>query len=137
MRDKGLPVGDIEHIRWIVKYFKEHRDNISVGSFFMMVLEPFYDCMWDGLNTVAGHVIYRLSDFVSEEERIKISIYPSENGSLIIDEGFGLGRWYSLEQWRKEWERYHQYIPELKKLLPPGSDILLTNKNQKRYTIKR
>lgn len=118
----GLPSGDSNYLRKLVQDYKKRGDHIpDLETFFSMALLPFYDVMWTGLKRDVGHVIYRLSDFVPEEERCQIGIYPSRTGS-IIDGKYGL--WNSLVDWRRQWERQHLYIPEFVKLLPEAQDIL-------------
>lgn len=112
-----LPIGDIEYLKRLAKTFKEHRNETgNLEFFFSFALMSFYDCMWEGLGTNAGHVVYRLSDFISEEERSIIKIYPSKDGSIIDEKIYP---WASLEDWRKEWEElYHSNIPDFTKKLP-------------------
>lgn len=69
--------------------------------------------MWGGLNHRVGDIIYRLSDFVSEEERKRMAIYPADKGSITRE----TGPWDSLEQWRQQW--YRPDISQLVELLPP------------------
>lgn len=136
-----LPIGDLRYIEDLLRGFKEIKDASSLDSlvsldsllepFFSRALVPFYDAMWDGLDTTAGHVIYRLSDLVPEEKRRNIAIYPASTGSLIIEQW----NWATLEDWRKEWERYHKDIPQhnldrLIKMLPLPH-LLLQKNDQK------
>lgn len=108
-----LPVGNVDYLKKLVEDYKRYREIKNLELFFSMALLPFYDAMWDGLTSDAGHLMYRLSDFLSEDKRRCMSIYPSSNGSLSIDGSI----WDSLEDWRKMWAKYNPYIPELKKIL--------------------
>lgn len=120
------PIGNIEDVRKFVHEFTAHGD---LKRFFSDSLEPFYDAMYDGLRPNAGHVLYRLSDFVDEQERKEIAIYPSSDGSLNVpheQEGGGVvySKSNSLEDWRKSWEKCTDgVIPTLEEMLPPESDI--------------
>lgn len=112
-------VYDIDNVIKAVNSYKEHRD---IKGFFIQLLLPLYSSEaseYDFIDPNVRHVIYRLSDFVPESERRNIEIYPSPNGSVIIN---GCP-WASLEDWRKEWEIHNPFIPEYIKLLPP-EDLL-------------
>jgi hypothetical protein len=104
-----------EILRWglaLVQRLRELRevppDQVTeLGIFFRHVLAPFYDCVWDGLKTEAGHAVYRLSDLVPQEVRQVIEIYPRKDG------------WDTLEDFRREWEDLHpEGVPFLQRLLP-------------------
>lgn len=128
LRFYELPVGDIKWIKKVLIYYQELKAedpsfySKHVPPFFMEVITPFYDCMWDGMTRDAGHVIYRLSDSVPKEVRESLAVYPNgETGSLMHDGGF----WNSLEDWRREWEKMNPIIPEFQKLLPGEIQHLL------------
>lgn len=115
----SLPVGDIDGLKKLLAYFKEIKEkeglnSESMKSFFGLALVSHYDCMWEGLRIEAGHMIYRLSDQIPPERRQTIPIYPYEDGSIKRQDG----NWDSLEDWRKQWEKYNPNIPEFQKLLP-------------------
>ncbi len=114
----SLPIGTYEYIKELLTMNTQH-NQVSLEMFFSLALVPFYDPMWNGLEETAGHIIYRLSDFVFVEERERIAVYPSEKASIIItDEELGSCSWCSLQDWRREWEKYHPIIPEFQKMLP-------------------
>lgn len=114
------PVGDIEWIKDLAKTYREN-PGMDIGHVFSMSLLGYYDAMWGGLDRNAGHIIYRLSDHIPQEEREKISIYPSETGSIVMD---AFGPWDSLEDWRKQWkegiEKSGETIPILQPQLQEG-----------------
>lgn len=120
------PIGNIEDVRTFVQKF---RVDGNLERFFSDSLKPFYGAMYAGLRPNAGHVLYRLSDFVDEQERNKIPIYPGSDGSLDVpyeQEGgeATYSKWNSLEDWRKSWEQKTDgLIPTLSEMLPAGSDI--------------
>jgi len=114
MDDYEEPVADaawfkknLEHI----KKFINEGGNIQQARelLFSAILVGYYDCMWGGMDRDVGHLLYRLSDFIGEEERRQMMIYPSEDG-MIFD--YDLFLWDSLEDWRKQWEKSHPIIPE-------------------------
>lgn len=116
-------IGDIPYLKELAKAIKEEINNEKkLEIFFSYALLPYYQQIdWDGIKTDAGHIIYRLSDFLPEEKRSKIAVYPNRNGgSLILNDN----PWDSLEDWRKQWERYHTYIPPIIKKLPSSFDFL-------------
>lgn len=109
----SLPVGDIESLKRVFECIegiqKSHDEDGTewdsfrkLKFFFMQALYPFYDCMWDGMETKVGHIIYRLSDLVPIELRTKIVCYLGKD---------------TLENFRKEWEENYNNIPELNQLL--------------------
>jgi len=120
------PIGNIEDVRTFVQKF---RGDGNLERFFSDSLMPFYDALYDSLRSNAGHVLYRLSDFVDEQERKKIAIYPGSDGSLDVSHEQEGGeatysKWNSLEDWRKSWEQTTDgLIPTLSEMLPEGSDI--------------
>lgn len=80
-----------------------------------MALLGYYDAMWDGLTEEAGHIIYRLSDFLPVDKRMRLSVFSSKDGSIVELMGDG-DEWLvsaSLEDWRKEWRRAHKEIPHV------------------------
>ena len=130
-----LPIGDLDYLKELLDSCKKSKGKVSLEklleSFFSLALVPFYDPMWDGLKTHAGHVIYRLSDSVPEEKRRNIAIYPANNGSLIMDKY----PWASLEDWRAEWQKYHKQIPgddikQLVKMIMPADSFILKKDDQ-------
>lgn len=114
-----LLVGDID---WLRTLASQHKDNpeLSVEIFFKFALVGYYDTMWSGLQRICGDFVYRLSDFIPLEDRKKMLIYPSRNGSLIIDDHLC----DSLEDWRGKWEKSRGAIPFFRPQLPPGVDEL-------------
>jgi hypothetical protein len=99
-----------KNLEYLRKYFyKGGNAKESRKLLFTSMLCGYYDCMWGGLQRDIGHVIYRLSDLLSEDERRQMKIYPSSDGSILVEEG---DRWDSLEDWRKLWEKSHPIIPE-------------------------
>jgi len=104
-----LPVGDVQHIKNCLELADAIRDRDDVigtlSVFFSHVVAPFYDCMWDGMSTEAGHTVYRLSDQVPCDVRARIDVYPGTDG------------WHSLEDFRREWEQAYPVIPERTPLL--------------------
>lgn len=110
----GLPIADTAYLRENLKVLRWYVGNGGDREegrkhFFSSVLLGYYDALWDGLDKTAGHLLYRLSDFLHEDERKRMMIYPSSDGSIIDAE---LGSWDSLEDWRAHWEKTHPVIPE-------------------------
>ena len=111
---ESLPIGDFDKIRRTFKLLKalsevnpDLTDLDKLTFFFRNVLTPYYDCMWDGLKTDCGHLIYHLSSKIPSEIRMTIDVYP------II----GLEPWTTLEDWRIEWmQRHLDGIPEFPQL---------------------
>jgi hypothetical protein len=104
-----LSLGDFDYMRGCFEIFKLHLDETgdlqkARELFFKHTLEPYYSPIFDGLNTNVGDVVYRLSDYLTEEERQLMIAYPSEQGSLVFDDN----PWDSLEDWRKQWEHNRQ-----------------------------
>lgn len=126
---RGLPITDVPRIKDLVARYRENPD-FTMESFFSFALLGYYDAMHGGMDATAGHILYRLSDFIEAEERKKIAVYPSQTGSIInnhegeVDEEFFEGeekdRWDSLEDWRKLWKGQNRFIPEYQKQLPSG-----------------
>jgi len=117
-------IGDIPYLKELARAIKEDRMDFEKGVewFFHCALLPYYQPIdWDGMNIDAGHIIYRLSDFLPEEKRSKIEIYPNPHGGSLIINDYP---WDSLEDWRKQWEKYHSYIPPIIKKLPASFDFL-------------
>lgn len=104
---KDLPLGDLAYLeRTIELCRKTSADSENdIKFFFLMALTPYFDgIFYEGLDPRVGNFLYRLSDFLSEERRRQIEIYPAragENADVIIDGNL----WYSLEEWRKMWEK--------------------------------
>lgn len=116
---EDLRLMDIEHLKKLSKAVKESKMNDineKIFFFFNYALLPYYeDVFWDGLANDAGHIIYRLSDILPKEERQNMIIYPSDNGSIIMNNS----AWDSLEDWRKKWEKIHNgNIPDFTRRLP-------------------
>ena len=112
-----LRLMNIDELKKLAKAVKEEvSDNKTKRLlFFHFALLPYYECLfWDGMSKDAGHIIYRISDFLTKEERCNIEIYPTDGGSIIIDNC----AWDSLEDWRKQWEKYHPVIPDFTRKLP-------------------
>ncbi len=74
----------------------EHNEKVEL--FFKLALQGFYSPMMDGMKSDAGHIIYRLSDYLTPEERQGIVVYHSNPET-------------SLDDWRTEWEKLHGSIP--------------------------
>ena len=114
-------VGNLEYLWELVENYKDAQKHeykeLSLDWFFTMALLPYYDVMWTGLRPEVGHLLYRLSDRVPEQERKDTEIYPASGseGSIIDQDG---GRWHSLEDWRASWKKAHPIIPEVTLLLP-------------------
>lgn len=73
--------------------------------FLRQVLAAYYDSYVspDGITPAFGHALYRLTDFIALEERLRIEIYPKRGKD-----------WYMLEDWRHAWETdFPAGIPEL------------------------
>jgi hypothetical protein len=114
-----LSVGDIDWLKTLASQYKDNPE-LSAKFFFEFALLGYYDAMWSGLQRICGDVVYRLSDFALPEDRKKMWVYPSRNGSLITDDQ----RWDSLEDWRGKWEKSRGTIPFFQPQLPPGVDKL-------------
>lgn len=127
-----LEIFDVKNLKDLAsdagKYIKEHGTNSEIiESFFSWALYPYYcprGIDWDGMTTNAGHIIYRLSDFLQEEKRKNIAIYPNDKGSLMIEMYERSVCWDSLEDWRKKWKKYYPIIPDFIKRLPSGFEFL-------------
>lgn len=106
MRERRLPVGNYDFLVRVVRLCQESpADTDEIKVFFLVSLAPFFDnVVFSGLDPRVGHFLYRLSDFLSEERRRHFEIYPDlgdNTGELVVDGD----KWYSLEDWRKMWER--------------------------------
>lgn len=98
--------------------------------FFATVLDGYYSPMMNGMDGEVGHLLYRLADHLSVEERDQILIYPSENGSVLCAiPGLGTSAWDSLEDWRRRWELDCPDIPELNLQELPAGLLELTSGN--------
>lgn len=109
-----VQTGSIEWVRQIIRFCEEF--NLSSDFFFSQVLEAYYSPLLDyvdGLARDAGHLIYRLSDQLAEEQRQSMHIYPDNNGNILIEDVL----WGSLEDWRREWESRHPDIPRFSDLI--------------------
>lgn len=110
-----LPITGLQTIREIfedaTRIMQEHGKDERFGRewLFSFGLLGYYDAMHGGLKTDAGHVLYRLSDHVPEEERRSMEIYPSRDGSLTVEGN----PWDSLEDWRRAWEKHYPFIPPI------------------------
>lgn len=102
-----LPTADREYVLKLIELVKIGYIT-DIRHFFMDGLVGYYDCMFSGMSTEVGHLMYRLSDFVPLEQRQIMMIYPSTNGSIIAEDG----TWDSLEDFRKAWEGHFSEIPE-------------------------
>lgn len=100
-KDIELPTFCPEDIRetWdeVNRIFDGEHHETKTRWFFKSVLQGFYSPMSAGMKSDAGHVIYRLSDHLTGEERRGIQVYGND----------------TLEDWRKQWEKYHPIIPIL------------------------
>jgi len=123
-----LPIGNVAGLKRLVQFFRSaSQEEMDLERFFSLAIMPFYDCMHGGIERMAGHVLYRLSDFLPLEHRKDIYIYPDSSdssGSLVVDDS----SWHSLEDWRKEWESLNPHIPSLTKSLPGEIIKLLPEK---------
>jgi len=81
--------------------------HITREWFFSLALESYFSPLCDGPFAEMGHIIYRLSDFLLEEERKSILIYPNDDGQILL----GSVLWLSLEDWRNEWSLHYPDIP--------------------------
>lgn len=86
----------------------------------MMALLGYYDCMWNGMRSEVGDIIFRISDLMDEEERRMILVYPNRDGSIDAEGG----KWDSLEDWRQAWEDQRQEIATLSELWPEARNYL-------------
>lgn len=91
---EDLPTGDLDSIRRALLTLKT-MESPTLETFFMLVLGPYYDCMWDGMKTEACSVVYRLSEQVPLPQRRLIKVYPKA-----MEGEMG---WHTLEDWRQEW----------------------------------
>lgn len=120
MNYAGLPLADIPHLQKYAEFLKTYVEETgdlegARKRFFSGILVGFYDAMWSGIKEEVGHILYRLCEFVSLEERQMMMIYPSDDGSIIDIHDTLSGEpvfWDSLEDWRHQWEEYHPVIPE-------------------------
>ncbi len=96
---------DIKRVWNIIKGLTDLEHEEKIKLFFKLALQGYYSPMTDGMKGDAGHIIYRLSDHLTLEERLAIEVYP----------------YITLEGWRIDWERHHpQGIPIITvKLLTP------------------
>src|SRR3989338_830086 len=120
---------DINDLKELIRRIKEGRQNISLEELFRAVLGPYYEQQDEepNMDRMVGHVIYRLSDGVPEEERRRMAIYPFSTGSLIPRQD-SLRVCDSLEDWRGHWEKLTGYnITKLAELPPSVQDIPLLN----------
>jgi hypothetical protein len=85
-------------------------EQVNIESFFFHALETYYetpefreDYNKSRFKVYAGHLLYRLSDYIPMEHREKIRVCLDIDciGKLIINGA----NWLSLEDWRVEWER--------------------------------
>lgn len=115
----GLPIIGLKTIREIFEYATEMMQELGRDEkfgrkwLFSSGLLGYYDAMHESLETDAGHLLYRLSDHVPEEERHSMKIYPCEDGSLIEEGSQVAYHWDSLEDWRRKWEEQHSFIPPI------------------------
>jgi len=126
---KVFEVNDLKELaKGIEKYLLEDPTYNGVEGFFSWALLPYYTPFFSGdfygLGKNAGHIIYRLSDFIPEDERRNIPIYPSKDGTLLMKQLEGNIQWDSLEDWRKSWEKDHPIIPDFIKKLPSALKFL-------------
>lgn len=124
---KGLPLGDLEKLRDLVGEY-EKNPNLSTELFFSVALIPYYSPMWEGLDQQAGDVIYVLSEFVPEEKRRTMYVYPSSTGSLLEEDV----KWDSLEDWRAERraKRGEDFIQDILGTLPELSELSKSMQNR-------
>jgi len=118
-----IPISHLEFIRACVKAHRDDPENFGLEALFLNILMG-PDPLDEEIDLTAGHVAYRLSDFVDPEERKIIAVQPAapEIGypGTIVREGI---QWHSLEEWRSFWKRVHPDIPEFVKKLPSGLDL--------------
>lgn len=136
---QGAPIGTPEIVREVLEragnLFKM-RPDLEMGEklqlFFMDALVPYFDCLWEGMDETAGHIVYRLSDRLPPHIRSNIGVYPRavrrDQTSPLgynVDMKANMSGWTTLEEWRREWETQHRNIPPLQELLPEGISLQL------------
>lgn len=124
--DPGSP----ERVRFLLEKLPNFSVDSPISFFFTLALEAYYD-KWtspSGMQSITGHILFRLSDAVDEHERRAMHVYPSKTGSLMIDLEYGddhMAAFASLEDWRQEWmSHYPEGIPPLEQLWPDAPKFL-------------
>ncbi len=124
--DPGSP----ERVRFLLGNLPNFSGDSPIGFFFTLALEAYYD-RWtspSGMQTITGHILFRLSDAVDENERRAMHIYPDKSGSVMVDlqyEDAPLTSFASLEDWREVWMRQHpEGVPPLEQLWPNAPKLL-------------
>lgn len=131
-RDSGI--ADVSYLRNILEWLKSTPKGFDREQFFTHALLGYYDAMWSGMRCEVGDIIFRISDILSIEERKSIAVYPSKDGSILLQEGdINLGYWDSLEDWRGKWVYQRpEGIPTLTELWPESSRFLPLFQNPNR-----
>ena len=143
--------GDMTYLE-MIRDLKLAWPEMTLEYFFFIALTPYYrSCRNNdiGLDPLeidldTHHLLYRLSDYIPEEERKKMAMSPSmykveeleyyfpegkpmfegsdEIPPSIIkeDEDGEKSAWYSLEDWRHDWRTYQVPVPEFTKKLRDG-----------------
>lgn len=133
----GQKIFDIKDLKELAnrleKVVKEDPTYNAVKGFFFWALDHYYTSYagpndFYGITKNVGHIIYRLSDFIPKEERKNIPVDPArptnKDAKLMMEMSDGAIPWVSLEDWRKEWEKDHPYIPNVIKRIPSSFKFL-------------
>lgn len=115
----------IDNVLELAEQLKASEDKIFQGNkltaFFRYALSAYYGGTNSWMAKETGDLIYNLSDQLSQEKRRYIYVYPRKDAQPIKDreghicgftsagENMGAG-WYSLEDWRIEWEKANPVI---------------------------
>lgn len=111
-----------------IRRYHSHPDGFNRSVFFKHTLNKFLG--QPNQLDIVGHIIFRLSDFLSEEERNSLKIYPSDEGTAKDELEY---KWFSLRDWREEWVYLHpDGIPALTELWPESSRFLPLFQNPNR-----
>ena len=121
-----------QEIPAVIEALNQAKELIMDGSLDPELIFPlFLDNSWMGvvynpeLQLAIGHHLYRISDEIPLKKRRRIPVYPQGDGEARkVYDLFGETRFYSLEQWRRDWEKDHSPIP-LRRRLPSNLQGLL------------
>lgn len=85
-RKPPTPEEAIEMLRRLTFLLRDNPD-ISIDQYFAYAVSPFYDTMWkwNPPPAIYGDILYRLSDYVPQEQREIIEVYPDPNGTLMLE----------------------------------------------------